>query len=135
MQIVRHVDQGPTVDISQLHPQSLMGAQEDLDSFIKGDAHRDKTFEVHLLGRSLIVIRSGFGTVRAGPRPKPRDSKLGPGIITWFPRISVGFPGSLDVPRTSQNEPRTGLAIPRTVKGFPGSFSAPRTRPTCPGTI
>jgi hypothetical protein len=42
MQIVRHVGQGPTVDISQLYPQSVMGAQEDLNGFAKGDAHRDR---------------------------------------------------------------------------------------------
>jgi hypothetical protein len=49
------------------------------------------------------------------------DSKLGPGI-------SVEVPGSLDVPGTSQNEPKAGLAIHRTVEGFPGSFNAPWTR-------
>src|SRR4051794_37928367 len=102
-----------------------MGAQEDLGGFTKGDAHRDRLFEVHLLGRDLIVIGSDFGTVRAGPRPKLCDSKLGP-------RITIGFPGSLDVPGTSHSETRTGLALPRTVKGFPESFSVPRTRPTVP---
>jgi hypothetical protein len=67
------------------------------------------------------MIGSGFGTVRAGLRPKPCDGKLGP-------RISVGFPGSLDVPRISQNEPKTSLAILRTVKGSHGSLNAPRSR-------
>lgn len=78
----------------------------------------------------LIVIGSGFGTVRTGPRPQPRDNKLGPGSLWGF----LGS-GSLDVPGTSHNEPRTGLAIPRTAKGFAGSFSPPRTRPTGPRTI
>jgi hypothetical protein len=61
------------------------------------------------------MIGSGFGTVRAGPRLKPRDGKLGPGIIIELPRINVGFPRSLDVPGISQNEPRTGFAIPKTI--------------------